>query len=97
MSRHRARKAVLLQLGPDLTPTRALKLESYNRGHGPQPVVCQRVADGPPAVPSKQGTCDTCLARVWLAPSTLTLLPQMRAPEIMCMHCCLDRLKQEEH
>jgi hypothetical protein len=86
----------LFQVGRDRRRARTVPLAEFNQGTGPQGVVCQRVADGPPAVPSREGVCDGCLARVWLSPSTQDLVPHMRAPEIMCLQCWMERLKQEK-
>jgi hypothetical protein len=96
MSRRRARPVHLVQIDAKLRVKGTVSLEAYNQGTERQVIVCMRVADGQPEVPSQQGSCDGCLARVWLAPSTMNLLPQLRAPEVICLQCCLERVRQQE-
>lgn len=91
----RRRSKGLVQLGPDLRPVKLITYEEWNAGTDVQGVVCQRCSEGPPAVPSKVATCDRCLAKVWIAPSTLDAVPQMRAPTIICMECMVEAVKEE--
>jgi len=89
----RRRPTHVVELDREGRPTRALPLTDFNAGSKPQPVICCRVADGPPHIASRQGTCDLCLERIWIAPSTADLVPQMRAPTLWCMPCLIEQLK----
>lgn len=91
--KRRRRVTHVVKLDRELRQVARLSLADYNAGSKPQPIICCRVADGPPHIASRQGTCDLCLARIWIAPSTEDLLPQMRAPTLWCMPCLLDQLK----
>src|ERR1041385_2740693 len=91
----RKRSTGLVQLGPGMRPLKLVTYEDFNRGTEPQGIVCQRCSEGPPAVPSKVATCDRCLAKVWIAPSTLEAVSQMRAPTILCMACMVDDVQKE--
>jgi hypothetical protein len=84
----------LLVIGKDFRSTASVSYADFNAGTGPQPVVCHRVSDGPPAVPSRQATCDHCLARVWVAPSTEAAMRQMRAPTVRCLVCFVTQIKE---
>lgn len=83
--RHRDRG--LIQFGKGMKPEKRVSYDEYNAGTGPQPVVCQRCADGPPVVASVRDVCVRCLAAVWLSRSTEEAMTYMRQPEIRCMHC----------
>jgi hypothetical protein len=85
----------LFVLGKEFHPVARLSYTDFNAGTGPQPVVCQRISDGPPAVPSRTATCARCLARVWVAPSTEAAMRQMRAPTVICLACCEAQIEAE--
>jgi len=87
MPRHRSRPLMLVTLNHHGRPQGQVPLTTLNASTGPQPVICARVSDGPPAVPSRQSVCDGCLARIWLSPATEVLIPQLRA-SVVCWCCC---------
>jgi hypothetical protein len=58
--RKRSRDRGLIQLGKGRQPAKRISYDEFNEGTGPQPVVCQRCADGPPVVPSVRDVCVRC-------------------------------------
>ena len=92
----RTRDRGLIQLGKGMKPEKRVSYEEFNAGTGPQPVVCQRCADGPPAVVSVRDVCVRCLAAVWLSRTTEEAMTHMRQPEILCMHCVATDREQED-
>ncbi len=91
----RNRDRGLIQLGKGMQPEKRLSYDAFNAGTGPQPVVCQRCADGPPVVASVRDVCVRCLAAVWLSRTTEEAMTHIRQPEILCMHCVAVELEQE--
>ena len=91
----RNRDRGLIQLGKGMQPEKRLSYDEFNAGTGPQPVVCQRCADGPPIVASVRDVCVRCLAAVWLSRATEEAMTHMRQPEILCVHCVAMELEQE--
>lgn len=91
----RSRARGLIQLGKGMKPDKLVSYDEYNAGDGPQPVVCQRCADGPPVVASVRDVCVRCLAAVWLSRATEEAMAHMRQPEIRCMQCVAVELEQE--
>jgi len=93
--RKRIRDLGLIQFGPNMQPEKRVSYDEYNAGAGPQPVVCQRCADGPPVVPSVRDVCVKCLAAVWMSRATEVSMTHMRQPEIICMACLATALQEE--
>jgi hypothetical protein len=91
----RTRDRGLSQLGKGMQPEKRVSYNALNAGTGPQPVVCQRCADGPPVVASVRDVCVCCLAAVWLSRTTEAAMTHMRQPEIRCMQCVAADLEQE--
>jgi hypothetical protein len=91
----RNRDRGLIQFGKGMKPEKRLSFDEFNTGTGPQPVVCQRCADGPPVVASVRDVCVRCLAAVWLSRTTEAAMTHMRQPEILCMQCVAVALEQE--
>jgi hypothetical protein len=91
MKRDRRRQAIrdagLIEFDRQLRPEKHVSFDDYNAGTGPQPVVCLRCADGPPAVPSVRDVCTRCLSAVWLSRVTEAALTQLRQPVLVCMQC----------
>src|SRR5438132_13774683 len=92
----RIRDAGLIQFGKGMKPEKLVSYDDFNAGDGPQPVVCQRCADGPPAVPSVRDVCVRCLAAVWISRGTEESTTQMRQPELWCMQCLAAHLEAEQ-
>ena len=87
--RQRLRDAGLIQFGPGLRPEQVISYDAFNAGAGPQPVVCARCADGPPAVPSVRDVCTQCLAAVWVSRVTELAMTHMRQPVLRCFPCAM--------
>jgi hypothetical protein len=94
--RKRIRDLGLIQFGSTMQPEQRVSYGAYNAGDGPQPVVCLRCADGPPAVPAAREVCGTCLAAVWLSRTTEAAMTHMRQPVIVCTACLATTLKEEQ-
>ena len=91
----RTRARGLIQFGKGMTPEKLVSYEAFNDGDGPQPVVCQRCADGPPVVASVRDVCVRCFAAVWMSRATDEAMTHMRQPEILCMQCVAMELEKE--
>jgi|SRR5260370_568210 hypothetical protein len=91
----RTRALGLIQFGKGMRPEKRLSYDEYNDGAGPQPVVCLRCGDGPPAVASVRDVCVRCLAAVWLSRTTEEAMTHMRQPEILCMPCVAAEMQQD--
>lgn len=85
----------LVQLGKDLRPEKLFSVAAWNASPGSQTLVFLRCADGLAPVPSQMGTCDVCLAKVWISMDSVTLLPHLRAPELLCLPCWQARMQAE--
>ena len=92
----RTRARGLIQFGKGMKPEKRISYDEYNDGDGPQPVVCQRCADGPPVVASVRDVCVRCLAAVWLSRTTEEAMTHLRQPEILCLQCVASDLEQEQ-
>jgi len=78
-----------------MTPEKLVSYAEFNDGDGPQPVVCQRCADGPPVVASVRDVGVRCLTAVWMSRATDEAMTHMRQPEILCMQCVAMELEKE--
>jgi len=92
----RTRARGLIQFGKGMKPEKLVSYEEFNEGDGPQPVVCQRCADGLPVVASVRDVCVRCLAAVWMSRATEEAMTHMRQPEICCMQCVAMDLEKEK-
>jgi hypothetical protein len=92
----RTRARGLIQFGKGITPENLVSYEEFNDGDGPQPVVCQRCAHGPPVVAAVRDVCVRCLAAVCMSRATEEAMTHMRQPEIRCMQCVAMALEQEK-
>src|SRR5260370_9362493 len=76
----RTRALGLIQFGKGMRPEKRLSYDEYNDGAGPQPVVCLRCGDGPPAVASVRDVCVRCLAAVRLSRTPEGAITHLRPP-----------------
>jgi hypothetical protein len=95
MPQHQRHALDLVQLNADLEVERFASYDDLNAAQEVQPVVCMRVTDGAPAVPSKRETCGKCLAQVWIAPETAAAGRRFANPLIVCMTCAIQMMHEE--